>query len=167
MSIYGASLYQSRTKEANFRYDVLGKDSEVMAIGDPLTVSSGVLKVVAAATDQIWGISQKVITAAQMGATNDTVYPPYVPANPDDVWFMGTNSDLTDNETDAGTYYGLSGSTGAVVVNVSGGVMADTSRQVMIVKVDPYKKGGSGAGSGLRECLVRFVMTKLYRQPST
>ena len=70
---------------------------------------------------------------------------------------MGTNSDLTDDATDYGTYYRLTGATGAVKVDVSTGVVTNNERQVMIVKVDPRGIGGTGASSGLRECLVKFV----------
>jgi hypothetical protein len=70
---------------------------------------------------------------------------------------MGTNSDLTDNATNYGTFYSVTGSTGAQLVDTNGGVKTTTSRQVMIVKVDPRGVGGSGSGSGLREVLVKFV----------
>ena len=107
-----------------------------------------------AATESVAGVVAKAQT---MGSTNDTVYPAFIPAQLDDVYLMGTNSDLTDNETNYGTFYGITGSTGAQLVNVSGGVTTTTSRQVMIVKVDPFGIGGTGSGSGLRQCLVKFV----------
>jgi hypothetical protein len=72
---------------------------------------------------------------------------------------MGCNSDLTDNHTDAGTYYNITGGTGAQQIDVSGGVTTTTSRAVEIVKVDPYDEGGSGSGSGLRKALVRILKT--------
>ncbi len=155
-TLYGAQVWQEDANPSNIRYDVLGKDSEVIAVGDVLALSSNVLKVVAAATDVLYGVAAK---AATMPATNDTVYPPFVPLNDETIFLMGTNAALTDNETDVGTYYGLTGATGAVQVNVSGGVTTTTSRQVEIVKVDPRGIGGSGAGSGLYECLVRLIKT--------
>ncbi len=96
-----------------------------------------------------------------MASDNQTVAkiaPAYIPAE-DTVFFMYTNADLTGNATNGGTYYGLTGATGAVVVDVTSGVTATTSRQVEIVQVDPYNKGGTGSGSGLRQCLVRFFRT--------
>jgi len=154
MALYGASVYQERNNESNIRYDFLGKDSEVFAVGDVVTVASGVAKV-AGATDVVAGVAVK---AATMGNPNDTVYPGYKPAE-DTTFLMGTNADLTDNETDGGTFYKLTGTTGAMLVDVTSGVQTTTSRIVEIVKVDPRGLGGSGAGSGLRECLVRFVKT--------
>ena len=97
-----------------------------------------------------------------MSSTNQTVakvYPGFIPAGDDTLFFMGTNADLTGNATNGGTFYGLSGATGAVVVDVTSGVTTTTSRQVEIIKVDPRNIGGTGAGSGLRECLVKFVKT--------
>lgn len=151
--LFGAQLYQTQGNAANERYDVLGKDSEVIAVGDVLTVSSGVAKVVAAATDPILGVAQK---AATMPATNDTVYPPYIPAGENQIFLMGCNSALTDNETDYGKFFGLTGATGAQQVNVSGGVTTTTSRQVVILKVDPLGLGGT---EGPQEVLVKFVST--------
>lgn len=152
--ITGASVWQEKGNASSVRYDTLGKDSEVIAVGDPLTIASGVLAV---ATDEsnVIGVAVK---AATMPATNDSVYPGFIPAD-DTIFLMGTNADLTDNETDGGTYYELTGLTGAVVVDVTEGVVTGAARVVEIVKVDPRNIGGTGSGSGLREVLVRFVKT--------
>lgn len=154
-TIFGASVYQENGNPSIQRYDTLGKDSEVIAVGDVLAINTGVLKV-AANTDVIVGVATKKAT---MAATNDATYPPYIPVSEQTIFLMGTNSDLTDNETDGGTYYRLSGATGAVTVDVTGGVMTTTGRQVEIVKVDPLSIGGTGSGNGLRNVLVRFVKT--------
>lgn len=154
-TIYGASLYQKGSMESDLRYDTLGKDSEVITFGDPLAISSGVL-LVATGTSIVVGVAEKTAT---MGATNDTVYPAYIPVTDDSIWLMGTDSDLVDNETNGGTYYNLTGLTGAVQVLTSDGQSLTTGRMVEIVKVDPNGVGGSGSGSGLRQVLVRFVKT--------
>lgn len=151
--IFGATVYQESQNGSNTRYDVLGKDSEVFAVGDVVTIASGVVKVVAAATDPILGVSTKVAT---MPATNDTVYQPYIPADGGTVFLMGANATLTDNETSAGVFYGITGATGAQQINVSGSATTTTSRQVVIVKVDPNNVGGT---EGPQEALVRFVST--------
>ncbi len=152
--LYGAQLVQSQNNEFNARYDVIGATSEVVATGDLLTVESGTLEVVDAATETIAGVALAPVTAAQ---DDGTKYVPFIPADENYVFLMGTNSDLTGNSTDYGTFYGITGATGVQQVNVSGGVTTTTSRQVMIVKVDPFKIGGTGSGSGLRQCLVKFV----------
>lgn len=154
--LYGAALYQTVGNPHNLRYDTLGKDSEVIAVGDPLTIASGVLAV-AGTTDSITGVAAG---AATMPSTNDTVYPAFTPIEDGQIYLMGTNADLTDNETNGGTYYKLTAATtGTVQVDVTSGVQTTTSRVVEIVKVDPNNVGGTGSGSGLRQCLVRFVKT--------
>ncbi len=60
--------------------------------------------------------------------------------------------------TDVGTYYKLTANTtGTVQVDVANGAQTTTSRVVMIKSVDPQGIGGTGAGSGLRQCVVVFV----------
>ena len=165
--LYGASVWQEKANPSNYRYDTLVKDSEVIAVGDPLTLSSGVLSVTTGTTTII-GVSGRALTAAQVGATNDTVYCPYVPVSDDTIFLMGTDSDLTDNETDGGTYYTLTATgTGLIQVAVAHGVATTTSRVVEIVKVDPRGIGGSGSGSGLREVLVRFIKTPYTNSVTT
>jgi hypothetical protein len=151
MALYGAQLYQSPVNETNIRYDVIGKTAEVTTAGDVVTLDSNTVKPVAAATDPILGVAAASVTAAQ---NDGTKYVPFMPADENDVWLMGCNAALTDNTTDYGTFYGLTGATGVQQVNVTGGVTTTTSRQVMIVKVDPNKVGGT---DGLRQCLVKFV----------
>ena len=155
-TIFGATVYQEGSNPSNIRYDALGADSEVFAVGDIVTVggdTAGTVAVVDAATEPILGVCVKKAT---MGATNDTVYVPYIPADGGTVFLMGANQTLTDNETSAGVFYGITGATGAQQINVSGGATTTTSRQVVIVKVDPNNVGGT---EGPQEALVRFVST--------
>jgi hypothetical protein len=154
ITLYGAQLVQAPGNEVNARYDVIGETSDVVKAGDILSMESGVLEVTDAATEAIAGVAITPATAAQNDASK---YIGYIPADENYVWLMGTNSDLTDNATNFGTFYGITGGTGAQQVNVSGSVTTGTSRQVMIVKVDPFGIGGSGAGSGLRQVYVKFV----------
>ena len=158
MALFGASVFQENRNESDIQYDAIGKNSEVITRGDPLTISSGLLAV-ASATSVIVGVAVKTATMASDNQTVAKVTPGYVPANLDTTFLMGTNADLTGNATDGGTYYKLTGTTGAVLVDVTSGVQTTTSRIVEIVQVDPRGLGGSGAGSGLRECLVKFVKT--------
>jgi co-chaperonin GroES (HSP10) len=164
MAIKGASLYQTLGNASNIRYDIIGKTSEVIAVGDPLTISSGVLKVVSVATDPIVGVAAAASTAAQNDGTR---YVAYVPTDDTQVWLMGTIADCTDNKTNGGIIYKLCTSatntytapTGNVVVDITAGAQTTTAMQVMVLKVDPRGIGGSGANSGLREVLVKFVRT--------
>ena len=158
VTIYGATVAQENRNESDLRYDTIGKNSEVIAAGDPLTIASGVIKV-AGTTDSITGVAVGAATMTSNNATVAKVTPAYVPAD-QTIFLMGTNSDLTGNGTDGATYYKLTAATtGTVQVDVTSGVQTTTSRVVEIVKVDPFNLGGTGAGSGLRTCLVRFVKT--------
>ena len=154
-TIFGATPYQYQGNAANLRYGAAGKNSEVITANDPLTIASGVIKVVSAATDPIIGVAvaTKTMGAANQTINTSTVYPAYIPADEETVFLMGCNTALTGNSTDVGKYFGLTGSTGAVQVNVSGSVTTTTSRQVVIIKVDPY---GLGTTEGLSEVLVKF-----------
>lgn len=157
--INGASVVQENRNETDVRYDIIGKNSEVFAVGDPVTVASGVLKV-AGATDTIVGYAVKAQTMASNNQTvAPIVYPGYVPVDNNTIFLMGSNGDFTGNATDAGTYYKLTGTTGAVQVDQASGVQTGANRIVEIVKVDPFGDGGSGSGSGLRTLFVRFVKT--------
>jgi len=155
-TLYGARLWQSDGGEPELRYDAVGKNSEVFAANDIVGVSSGQLLV---ATSAVVGVVVKTQTMASTNTTVAKVYPGFIPVYDDQLWLMSTDSDLTGNSTDAGTYYMVTGSTGAQLVKVSAGVATTTNRTVEIVKVDPYNEGGSGAGSGLRKVLVRILKT--------
>ena len=155
-TIFGATLWTSPVNGPNYRHSAPGKNSEVFAIGDPVTETGAAgLKVVSAATDLIIGVATKVATmgASNVTVTTSTVYPEYIPADEGYTFLMGCNSALTDTKTDSGKYFGLTGATGAVQVNVSGSVTTTTSRQVEIVRVDPQ---GLGTSEGVLEVEVKF-----------
>lgn len=155
--IYGAKVQTSPTKEVN--YDggrVLGKNSEVFTSGDLVTIASGLLDV-AAATDTIYGVVVKTQTMASDNQTVAQVKPSVIVPDQSYEFLMGTNLDLA--ATDVGTYYKITGTTGAMLVDVSSGAMTGASRIVECTKVDPNNVGGTGAGSGARQGLFRFVKT--------
>ena len=155
--LYGAQVYQELGNPSNARYDEIGNNSEAFTTGDPVVQTTSGLAV-ASATSVIAGVALKTVTMASDNETVAKVSPGIVPSE-NTVFLMGTNSDLTSNVVDIGTYYKLTGSTGTIQVDVTSGVQTTTSRIVEIVKVDPRNIGGTGSGSGLRECLVRFVKT--------
>lgn len=155
-----ATLIPSVSKEpqngSNLSYDAFGKNSEVFAVGDIVCLSTGVIKV---GTVAVIGIAAKTQTMSSTNQTVAKVTPGYVPATDQTIFSMSTNSDLTGNGTDAGTYYSVTGGTGAQLVDVTKGVTTGANRCVEIVEVDPFGIGGTGSGSGLRQVLVRFVNT--------
>src|SRR3990167_2202141 len=156
--LYGARLWNEAygTGSPDYRYDIIGNNSEDFDTGDPVSVNSTGELIVYTGTLAIVGVAVKDVTLASDNETVGKVKPAFIPSE-DHVWLMGTNSDLTDNATDYGKYYKLAGASGAVQVDVSSGVQTTSDRQVMIVKVDPRGTGGTGSGSGLREVLVKFI----------
>jgi hypothetical protein len=61
--------------------------------------------------------------------------------------------------TKLGTYYKLTAATTGTVQIDNSGATTGASRVVEIVEVDPFNYGSTGAGSGLRMAVVRFVKT--------
>src|SRR5258706_14151538 len=155
--LYGAQVFEELGNVSNARYDIIGNNSEVFTLNDIVSTSGGDL-IVAGATDVIFGVTLKTQTMTSTNETVAKVYPPVVPAE-NTVFLMGSNGDFAGNDTDVGTYYKLTGTTGIQQVDQASGVTTTTSRIVEIVKVDPRGIGGTGSGSGLREVLVRFVKT--------
>ncbi len=158
-TLYGAQLWQENKNESDIRYDVIGANSLAITANDILTISSGQLGTAGSSTTVI-GVAVKTQTLTSTNATTAKVHPGYIPAD-GSIFLMGTNAALTDDATNGGTYYMLTTATTAVqqVDVTSGSQTSGTSRIVEIVKVDPRGIGGSAAGSGLYECLVRFVKT--------
>jgi hypothetical protein len=157
--LYGATPYNPNDAELDLNYDAVGKNSEAFTNGDPVYYISGQLAV-AGTTQAIAGVVAQTVTMSSTNAVaaGTGVAPGYFPVSEDTVFLMGTNADLTGNATDVGTFYKLTANTtGTVQVDVANGVQTTTSRVVMIKKVDPQGLGGTGAGSGLRQCLVVFV----------
>ena len=159
MALYGAQVFTSPTNPVN--YDggrVVGSNSAVFTANDPVTIDASGTLIVTTAVTPVYGVVQKTQTMSSSNATVAKVKPVCIPADQNYEFLMGTNADLTD-PTSVGTYYKLSGTTGAVVVDVTSGAQTTTNRVVVCTKVDPQNKGGSGAGSGLREGLFKFVKT--------
>jgi hypothetical protein len=156
-TLYGARVYNELGKDSNVRYDIIGNNSEVFAPNDVVSTSSGDL-IVATATDVVFGVAIKTATMTSDNETVAKARPGVIPAE-GTVFLMGSNGDFAGNATDVGAYYKLTGATGAQQVDQASGVQTTTSRIVEIVKVDPRGIGGTGAASGLREVLVRFVKT--------
>ncbi len=157
--LYGAQPWNPTDEEIDLNYDAIGKNSEAFTSYDPVTYSSGVL-VVAGTTNAVAGIVAQTVTmtSTNAGTSGARVQPGYIPVSEDTYFLMGTNSDLTGNATDVGTYYKLTANTtGTVQVDVANSAQTTTSRVVMIKSVDPQGIGGTGAGSGLRQCVVVFV----------
>lgn len=155
-ALTGAVVYKAGSNGAYYESDAFGKNSEVFASGDLVGLSAGLLLV---STNAVVGVVAKTATMTSTNATVAKVQPLFIPVTDDTLFLMGTNSDLTGNGTDAGTYYSVAGATGAQKVDVTKGVVTGALRTVEIVEVDPRSIGGTGAGSGVREVVVRILKT--------
>lgn len=156
-TIYGAQPGQNPYNEVNLSYDVIGKNSEQFTYGDIVTVDASNGAKVAGATDSVYGVyAGNGVTMAANNQTVGKVTPPLIPYDTDTEFLMGTNSDLSAL-TSPSSYYKITGTTGVQQVDVASGVQTTTNRVVMCTKVDPNGVGGTGAGSGLRQGLFKFV----------
>jgi hypothetical protein len=159
MTLYGAKLASSPANGVNFDGgQVIGKNSEVFAEDDLLTTDTGGLEV-ASATDAIYGIAQKAETMTSSNQTVAKVKPNVLVPDLDYEFIMGCNADLTPL-TSVGAFYKITGTTGAMQVDVTSGVQTTTNRVVECTSVDPFNLGGTGAGSGLR--IGKFRIVKRY-----
>lgn len=145
MAIYGASVQTSPTMETNYDSNAIGMNSAVFAVGDILTMDASNGLKVAGATTSVIGVSA---TSATMSATNQTVglvKPAYIPVDQDTEFLMGTNSALSAL-TSIGAYYKITGTTGAMQVDVASGVQTTSSRVVVCTGVDPQGIGDPTQG---------------------
>lgn len=145
MAIYGASVMTSPTMETNYDSNAIGMNSAVFAVGDILTMDASNGLKVAGATTSVIGVSA---TSATMSATNQTVglvKPAYIPVDQDTEFLMGTNSALSAL-TSIGAYYKITGTTGAMQVDVASGVQTTSSRVVVCTGVDPQGIGDPTQG---------------------
>lgn len=145
MAIYGASVMTSPTMETNYDSNAIGMNSAVFAVGDILTMDASNGLKVAGATTSVIGVSA---TSATMSATNQTVglvKPAYIPVDQDTEFLMGANSALSAL-TSIGAYYKLTGTTGAMQVDVASGVQTTSSRVVVCTGVDPQGIGDPTQG---------------------
>ncbi len=152
-------MASSPTNESNLEFDIVGKNSAAFTVGDPITVVSG-LALVAGNSDTVIGFCAKTVTMAANNVGTVNVQPPYHPIQTNDLYLMGTNTDLTSTQVNYGNYCALTGNTTGIV-QVDGSNVAQTTinRVVSIIVVDPFNEGGTGSGSGLRTVLVRVVKT--------
>ena len=144
-TIYGAEVFRTSdgSGTVNVSYDALGKNSEVIAVGDIVGLASGLLLVT---TATMIGVAVKTQTLTSDNQTVAKVKPGYVPITDDTLFLMGANSDLTV-ATAPGTYYPITGATGTQQIDVDGGVSTGATRNVEIVQVDPFNEGGTMLGS--------------------
>lgn len=157
-TLYGAQITTSPNNPTNTDGGrVIGDNSEVFTANDVVTieVGSGTLAV-ALDVSAVYGIVLRTQTMASDNETVAKVKPLCFPVDQNYEVLMGTNADLSPL-TSVGQFYKLTGTTGIQQVDVTGGAMTGVARVVVCTGVDPSGFGGTGAGSGLRQGLFKFV----------
>jgi hypothetical protein len=136
---YGAKLVSSPVNGVNLDGgQVIGKNSEVFAEGDPVTIDASNGLKVAGTTDAIYGIAIKAQTMTGSNQTVAKVKPSVIVPDLDYEFLMGCNAVLTPL-TSVGAFYKLTAATtGAVQVDVTSGVQTTTNRVVECSCVDPF-----------------------------
>ena len=157
-TLYGAQLGKSPTKENNYSYDVVGKNSTVFTENDLVTADQTNGMLVAAASTAILGVVAKTQTMSSTNQTVAQVHPAYTPIDQQYEFLMGCNADL-DPVASPTTQYNITGTTGIQQVDVAGGATTGNAAVVICTKVDPNAIGGTGAGSGLRQGYFKIIRT--------
>jgi hypothetical protein len=156
-TIYGAQVTTSPNNPTNTDGGrIIGKNSVAFTANDLVAIDHTNGLELATSSTPIYGV---ILKSQTMGASNQTVNlvtPICFTADQSYEWLMGTNSDLSAL-TSVGQYYAITGTTGIMQVDVSGGAVTGASRQVLCTAVDPNQLGGTGVGSGVRQGLFKFV----------
>lgn len=156
MALYGAKIFTSPTNPTNTDGGrVYGSNSAVFTANDPVTIDASGTLIVTTATTPVYGVVLKTQTMSSTNVTVAKVKPLVFPIDQQYEFLMGSNADMS--ATAVGTFYKLTGTTGAVQVDVASGAMTGVARVVVLTKFDPQNKGGTGADSGAREGLFKFV----------
>lgn len=113
---------------------VIGKNSEAFAYADPVNIDSNGWLVVAPAGERILGWCLETVTMAATNQTVAKVKPKYVPALG---VLMQITADQTCTQTDVGAYADITGTTGAINVNLAAGA----SGSLFVWQFDPAGDG--------------------------
>lgn len=116
-------------------FPVIGKNSEQFSKADPVTIDSDGFLTVATAGDKIIGWCTEDVTMASDNQTVAKYKPEYVIAS-GQLMVISGDQDLT--QTDVGAYADISGTTGAIAVNL----VAGTSGQLFVWGSDPDQDAG-------------------------
>lgn len=114
---------------------VLGKNSAAFAVADPVTIDSDGLLIVATAGTKIIGYAVEAVTMASDNETVAKKMPKFIPALPGVL--MQYTADQACTQTDVGAYADLSGTTGAIQVNLAAGA----NGQFIVKGFDPEGDG--------------------------
>jgi len=140
--MYGANFPRLAYDEAPLGNNV-GKNSEVIAKGDFLTLSSGFVAVAGAASIPL-GIADCSKTMASDNQTVAKVQVPYLPAETDMMFEADFNTTVVMSAAYNGYLFKLTGTTGAMQIDSN--TASTTVGVVELVKLDPRGEGSAVRG---------------------
>lgn len=114
---------------------VIAKNSEVFAIGSPVTIDSSGFLAVTAATEKVYGYCTENYTAASDNQTVGVYCPRVISPDGVDAWF---DADQAATQTDIGAYADVaSSSAGVVTLNLAAGA----NGSFIVTGIDPFGTG--------------------------
>ena len=119
---------------AGVQQGVIGKNSEAFAKADPVTIDANGFLTVSTAGDRVDGYCLEDKTCTSSNQTVAKYMPQYVDA---DKVLMVYTADQACTQTDIGAYADLTGTTGAIQMNL----VAGTSGQFFVRAFDPNVDG--------------------------
>jgi len=114
-------------------------NSEVFAIGDPLTYDTDGFVIVATAGTRVIGVSNQAVTAAANNETVAAAKVSYIVGNIYDYYEADMSAAVT--ATNRSQYCDLTGGTGAVQMDF--GTVADNTAQFRIAMLDPRQESST------------------------
>jgi hypothetical protein len=116
--------------------DIIGNNSEVFAPADPVSIDANGNLIVATAGVKVIGFATDDVTMSSSNETVAKVKPNYIPAY-QGVKMVYTADQAAVTADDIGEYCDLTGTTGAIQMDLTGG----TSGQFIILEADPDGDG--------------------------
>lgn len=116
--------------------DIIGNNSEAFATGDPVNIDSNGHLIVATAGVKVIGFATDTVTMTSDNETVAKVKPNYIPAQPG-VLMVYTADQAAVSADDIGEYADLTGTTGAIQMNLTAGATG----QFLVRQIDPEGDG--------------------------
>ena len=123
-------------KGVSIMADIIGANSAAFKPADPVSIDADGCLIVATAGDKVLGYACDDITMVAANETTPKVRPNYIPAVPG-VLMQYPSDQAGVLADDVGEYADLSGTTGAITMNLTAGATG----QFLIRQIDPENEG--------------------------
>lgn len=119
---------------ANVGEPIIANNSAQFTKGDPVTIDANGNLIVSTAGDKVLGYALEDVTVDSDNETVAKYCPQYLEAEGVEMAFT---ADQAATQTDIGAYADLTGTTGAIQMNLAAGATG----QFIVLKIDPYNTG--------------------------